>query len=217
MFKDRIAAGYALAEKLKKYKNANGVVLAVPKGAVPIGFVVARELGLPLELILSKKIGHPVNKEYAIGAVSLLGSFVVPHEDVRQEYIDKEILRIRNNLKDMQHKFMAGRPPQDVRDKTVIVIDDGIATGNTLMATINILKKNHPARIVIAVPVSSRAAYAKLSKQVDELISLIIPEYFAGVGAFYEQFEDVSEEQVKYYLDKSHEAFVPVVNTNRNG
>lgn len=217
MFKDRIEAGYALAEKLKKYKNANGVVLAVPKGAVPIGFVVARELGLPLELILSKKIGHPVNKEYAIGAVSLLGSFVVPHEDVRQEYIDKEILRIRNNLKDMQHKFMAGRPPQDVRDKTVIVIDDGIATGNTLMATINILKKNHPARIVIAVPVSSRAAYAKLSKQVDELISLIIPEYFAGVGAFYEQFEDVSEEQVKYYLDKSHEALVPVVNTDHNG
>ena len=214
MFKDRIEAGFALADKLKKYKNSEGVVLAVPKGGVPIGYVVAKELGLPLELILSKKIGHPINKEYAIGAVTLWGSFVIPHEDVSQVYIDRETERIRARLKEMQQKFMAGKEPENIENKIVIVIDDGIATGNTLLGTINILKKHHPAKIVIAVPVSSSTAYAKLSKQVDELISLIIPEYFVGVGAYYEQFEDVSEEQVLNYLEKSRKEISKVIKAN---
>lgn len=115
MFKDRIEAGYALATKLSKYKNAEGVILAVPKGGVPIGYIIARELGLPLELILSKKIGHPINKEYAIGAVSLWGSFVVPHEDVPQQYIERETARIRTYLKEMQQKFMAGKEPENIK------------------------------------------------------------------------------------------------------
>lgn len=203
MFKDRIEAGYALAEKLKKYKNAEGVVLAVPKGGVPIGYIVAKELGLPLELILSKKIGHPLNKEYAIGAVSLWGSFIVPHDDVPQDYIDREIKKIHANLEKMQLKFMAGKEPENIEHKTVIVIDDGIATGNTLLATINMLKKHEPAKIVIAVPVSSKSAYQKLSKEVDELVSLIVPEYFVGVGGYYEQFEDVSENEVLQYLERA--------------
>jgi putative phosphoribosyl transferase len=205
MFKDRIEAGFALAEKFKKYKGRDGIVLAVPKGGVPIGYVVARELGLPLEVILSKKIGHPLNKEYAIGAVSLWGSFVVPHEDVSSSYIERETARIRTYLEEMQAKFMEGKDPADIAGKTVIVIDDGIATGNTLLATINILRKKNPAGIVIAVPVSSRTAYNRLSSHVDELVVLEIPDYFSGVGACYEEFGDVSEEQVMYYLQKLKE------------
>lgn len=203
MFKNRIEAGYELADKLKEYKNAEGVVLAVPKGGVPIGYIVAKELGLPLELILSKKIGHPFNKEYAIGAVSLWGSFVIPHEDVSQKYIEKETARIRAYLKEMQQKFMGGIEPENIQNKTVIVIDDGIATGNTLLATINILRQKHPAKIIIAVPVTSKSAYDKLYGQVNKIVALAIPEYFAGVGAYYEEFEDVSEEQVLEYLEKS--------------
>ncbi len=212
MFKDRIEAGFALANKLKKYKNANAIVLAVPKGGVPIGYIVATELGLPMGLILSKKIGHPFNKEYAIGAVNLWGSFVVPHEEVSQEYIDREITRIRTNLKAMQRKFMVGTEPEKILNKTVIVIDDGIATGNTLLA-INILKQHHPAKIIIAVPVSSISAYDVLSKQVDEIIALKIPKYFAGVGAYYEQFEDVSEEQVLLYLEKARKGTSKLMKT----
>lgn len=210
MFKNRIEAGYALANELKEYKNVNGIVLAVPKGAVPIGYIVAKELRLPLDIVLAKKIGHPSNKEYAIGAVSLWGSFVIPHEDVPAAYAEIETRRIRKNLQQMQREYMAGRPPQDIENKTVIVIDDGIATGNTLLATVKTIKKKHPAKIIVAVPVSSRSGYELLYKEVDKIVSILIPEYFAGVGAFYEEFGDVSEDEVKYYLDKSHREFVPV-------
>jgi len=204
MFKDRIEAGYALARRLSKYKNLAGIVLAVPKGGVPIGYVVANELSAPLELILSKKIGHPMHKEYAIGAVSLWGSFVVPHHEVPQSYITEESTRIRNYLKQMQDKFMGGREPADLKNKTVIVIDDGIATGNTLLATINTLKQQQPAKIIVAVPVSTKSGYDIISKNCDELIAEIIETgYFPGVGAYYGRFDDVSEDEVMYYLEKN--------------
>jgi putative phosphoribosyl transferase len=202
MFQDRIEAGYALADKLKKYENVNGVVLAVPKGGVPIGYVVAKELGLPLEIILTKKIGHPTNKEYAIGAASLWGSFVIPHEEVSQKYINHEIDRIQTYLKELQQKLVTGRESENLENKILIVIDDGIATGNTLMATINILKKLKPAKIIIAVPVSSKSAFEKISHYVDELVVLFIPQYFEGVGAYYENFEDVNEDEALEYLNK---------------
>jgi predicted phosphoribosyltransferase len=207
MFKDRIEAGYALADRLKAYKNAQGVVLAVPKGAVPIGYIIANELRLPLELVLAKKIGHPTNKEYAIGAVSLWGSYIVPHENVSTSYIESETQRIRRQLEERQKKYMSGRPPLEIENKTVIIVDDGIATGNTLLATVKTIKKSHPAEIIIAVPVSSESGYQLLSKEVDKIFSILIPKYFAGVGAFYHDFGDVSEEEVKYYLDKSREEY----------
>ncbi len=204
MFKDRIDAGYALAQRLLKYKNTEGAVLAVPKGGVPLGYVVANELGMPLELILSKKIGHPMHKEYAIGAVSLWGSFVVPHHDVSQSYIKQETARIEQYLKRMQNKFMAGRAPADLKGKTVIVIDDGIATGNTLLATINMLRAQRPSKVIVAVPVSTQAGYNMLSKHCDELISVIVErQYFPGVGFYYQNFEDVTEEEVIYYLEEN--------------
>ncbi len=205
MFRNREEAGFALAQKLSQYKDTAGVVLAVPKGGVPIGYVVAGELNLPLELVLSKKIGHPMNKEYAIGAVSLLGSFVVPHDDVTEAYIDRETTRIKAYLEEMQNKYMSNRPPVNLAGKTVIVIDDGIATGNTLLATIQILKKNHPRKLVIAVPVTSGAAKEMLKGYVDEIISLITPEYFEGVGAYYDDFSDVSEEEVIECLEKNRQ------------
>ncbi len=204
MFKDRIDAGYALTQRLLKYKNMEGVVLAVPKGGVPLGYVVASELGFPLELILSKKIGHPMHKEYAIGAASLWGSFVIPHPDVSQSYITQETARIERYLKQMQNKFMAGRTPADLKGKTVIVTDDGIATGNTLLATINMLKTQQPSKIIVAVPVSTQAGYDMLSKHCDELISVIVErQYFPGVGYYYQNFDDVSEEEVIYYLEEN--------------
>ncbi|HTR31541.1 MAG TPA: phosphoribosyltransferase family protein [Puia sp.] len=202
MFTDRIEAGTLLAQKLKKYRNQPGVILAVPRGGVPVAYAVAKELGLPLDLILTKKIGHPVNREYAIGAVSLTDSFVVPHGGVSQSYIDREIKTTRERLKEMYRKFMGDREPESFAGKTVIVIDDGIATGNTLLGTINMLRKSKPAKIVIAVPVASDSAVQKLSEVADELVVVLIPEEFYGVGAFYENFDQVTDEEVIYYLDK---------------
>jgi len=202
MFTDRIDAGRLLAEKLKKYQGQAGVILAVPRGGVPVAYAVAKELGLPLDLVLTKKIGHPMNREYAIGAVSLTDSFVIPHRGVSQFYIDREIKTIRERLKEMYRKFMGDKEPESLAGKIIIVIDDGIATGNTLMGTINMLRKDRPSKIVIAVPVASESAVQKLSEVADELVVVSIPEEFYGVGAFYENFEQVSDEEVIYYLDK---------------
>ncbi|HEX6848013.1 MAG TPA: phosphoribosyltransferase family protein [Chitinophagaceae bacterium] len=205
MFRDRIEAGLLLAARLKKYKNDPGIVLAVPRGGIPVAYAVARELGFPIEVILTKKIGHPMNKEYAIGAASLTDHFIVPHDDVTEEYIEQELLRVRSRLKEMYIRFMGDKEPEDLEGKTVIVIDDGIATGNTILGTINILRKSHPGKIVIGVPVASQSAVKKLSKEVDEIIALMIPDEFYGVGAFYDDFEQVSDEEVIFYLDKLRE------------
>ncbi|MBI1344242.1 MAG: phosphoribosyltransferase [Terrimonas sp.] len=209
MFQDRIEAGHALAEKLRKYKNNPGVILAVPRGGVPIACVVAKELGLPLDIVLTKKIGHPLNKEYAIGAVSLSDSFIIPHEDVSPYYIERETKTIRDRLKEMYRKFMGDSLPLDIHGKTVILIDDGIATGNTLMATVKMLEKKNPAKIVIAVPVASENAIEKLAKEVDEIVCLLIPSHFMGVGAFYEDFTQVSDEEVIQYLEKLKKEKIP--------
>ena len=202
MFFDRIHAGELLAAELKKYKNDPGVVLAVPRGGVPIAYMVAKRLDWPLDLLLTKKIGHPLNEEYAIGSVSLTDRLIIPHEDVSQSYIDRETEKIRLRLKEMYKKFMGDKEPVNIKDKTVIVIDDGMATGNTLMSTIKMLRQSKPGKIIVAVPVASSSAYQKISEVVDEVICLLIPEYFAGVGAFYEDFAQVSDDEVMYYLTK---------------
>jgi putative phosphoribosyl transferase len=205
MFRDRIEAGFLLALKLKKYKDEPGIVLAVPRGGVPVAYAVARELGFPMEIILTKKIGHPMNKEYAIGAASLTDYFIIPHENVTQEYIEKELKRIRTRLKEMYTLFMGDKEPESLKGKTVIVIDDGIATGNTLLATVNVLRKSDPGKIIIGVPVASKEAAKKLSKKVDEIVAVLIPEEFYGVAAFYEDFKQVSDKEVILYLNKLRE------------
>ena len=205
MFQDRTEAGLLLAAKLRKYKNDPGVVLAVPRGGVPVAYEVAREFGFPIEVILTKKIGHPMNKEYAIGAASLSEYFVLPHENVSDQYIEREVKNIRARLKEMYKLFMGDKEPENLAGKTVIIIDDGIATGNTLLGTVNLLRKSKPGKIIIGVPVASQSAIQKLSKEVDEVIAVLIPEEFYGVGAFYENFEQVSDREVMFYLDKLRE------------
>lgn len=177
----------------------------MPRGGVPVAYAVAKELGFPIEVILTKKIGHPINKEYAIGAASLTDYFIEPHDDITEFYIKQEVERIRTRLKEMYKRFMGDREPESLEGRTVIVIDDGIATGNTLMGTVNVLRKSKPGKIVIGVPVASKSAIQKLSKEVDEVVALLIPEEFYGVGAFYEDFEQVSDEEVMLYLDKLRE------------
>lgn len=206
MFRDRNHAGLLLAKKLEKYKNKNGIVLAVPRGGVPIGYIVAKELGLPLEIVLSKKIGHPRNPEFAIGSVSLNGAIVDNNVmDVSWEYLHDEANRILKSLKEKFKLYMGDKQASDLKGKTVIIVDDGIATGNTIRATIEGIRKNTPKEIIIAVPVAPASVLTKLSESADEIICLETPECFFGVGGFYEDFSQVSDAEVKQLLRMANE------------
>ncbi|MDE3235198.1 MAG: phosphoribosyltransferase [Bacteroidota bacterium] len=202
MFTNREQAGIQLAAALTHYKGRDAVILAVPRGGVPVAYEVAKYLELPMDIILTKKIGHPMNKEYAIGAASMDDYFVITHEDVSQKYITSEVEDIRSKLKASYDKFINNRHQETLYNKIVIVVDDGIATGNTLLATVNLLKKSHPLKIIIATPVASSSGKIKLASVADEVISLLVPEEFYGVGAFYEDFEQVSDTEVICLLNE---------------
>jgi predicted phosphoribosyltransferase len=196
ILKDRKEAGLLLSEKLEKYQDTDTIILAVPRGGVPIGFEIAKNLNLPLDIILSKKIGHPLNKEYAIGAVSLDSTIIDEHPEVSNTYIEAEIKHLRELLQEKYAVYMGNRKPIDVKGKNVIIVDDGIATGNTLLASINMLRKNNPKKIIVAVPVVPADVVAIFQQKTDEFIFLMAPVDFGGVGRFYQDFEQVNDDEV---------------------
>jgi predicted phosphoribosyltransferase len=197
IFKDRKEAGILLSEKLKKYQNdKNALILAVPRGGVPVGYEIANSLHLPLDIVLSKKIGHPTNKEFAIGAISMDSTLIDEHPEVPNEYIEKEIVRLRGLLQDKYKLYMGNRDTIDMKGKNIILVDDGIATGNTLLACIKMLRKRKPAKIIVAVPVLPSDRLNVFQKNTDEFVYLKASQYFRGVGGFYEQFDQVEDEEV---------------------
>lgn len=196
LLNDRKEAGILLSERLKKYQNSNTIILAVPRGGVPVGYEIAKRLHLPMDIVLSKKIGHPNNKEYAIGAVSMNSITLKEHPEVPQRYIEDEVIRLRKLLKEKYELYMGNREPIDIQGKNVIVVDDGIATGNTLMASISMLRKKEPAKIIVAVPVLPADVVPVFQRNADEFVYLIAAKYFRGVGGFYEQFDQVEDEEV---------------------
>jgi putative phosphoribosyl transferase len=199
-FNDRYDAALQLAPRLEKYRKEDGVILAVPRGGVPIGAYLARFLGYPIDLLMTKKIGHPFNKEYAIGAVSPAGSVLNDTVNVPEGYIDSEIKRIRAQLLDSYKKFMGNRPPAELEGKTVIIIDDGVATGQTMLASIKMIRDKNPRKIVVAVPVAAAEAAEKIKQEADELVCLYVPDVFYGVGMFYDDFTQVEDEEVTALL-----------------
>lgn len=203
IFKDRNEAAQLLATKLAKYKNNEGVVLAIPRGGVPLGFIIAKALNLPLEIILSKKIGHPYHKEYAIGAATLKGRILSDAAaNIPPAYIEEETKRIRDLLQKRYTEYYGNRKPLQLKDKILIIVDDGIATGNTILSTIEMLHDEKPKKIVVAIPVAPPNAIKKLQKSpfIDEVICLYSPINFQAVGQFYENFDQVNNEEVKHLL-----------------
>ena len=196
LLKDRIEAGLLLSEKLKKYQDTNSVILAVPRGGVPVGIVISKTLHLPLDIVLAKKIGHPSNKEFAIGAVSMDSMILDEHSDIPKKFIDDEIIRLRQQLDKKYGRYMGNRKPLDLENKNVILVDDGIATGNTLLSCITMLRKKNPSKIIVAVPVIPYDTVPLFEKNADELIYLTASKYFRGVGSFYEEFNQVEDEEV---------------------
>ena len=205
MFYDRIDAGIQLAGRLSHFKNQDVVVLAIPRGGLPLGSIVAKSLDAPLDVALSKKIGSPFNKEYAIGAVSLENIVLSDADRVNKSYIDEETKRIRKKLKERHDQYYKNRSPENLKDKIVIIVDDGIATGNTILVTVELVSMQKPAKIVVAIPVAPPSAITKLkdSPLVNEVVCLQTPYDFRAVGQFYQEFYQVSDEEAIQLLEET--------------
>ena len=206
MFEDRNDAGTQLAKKLTKFKEENVVVLAIPRGGLPVGAQVAKSLQAPLDVVLTKKIGYPTNKEYAIGAVSLESIVLTNAMGIEKSYIDQETARIRKTLRERYNQYYKHQSPANLKNKTIIIVDDGVATGNTLLATIELVYKKKPSKIVVAIPVAPASAIYKISntENVDEVICILIPDNFRAVGQFYENFEQVTDQKAIQILEKTN-------------
>lgn len=196
IFKDRNEAGLLLSEKLMKYKDSDTVVLAVPRGGVPVGNIIAKKLNLPLDIVLSKKIPHPLNKEFAIGAVSLDSIIVDEHLNIPNHYIKDETIRLRELLQEKYELYRGKQKPLEINGKNIIIVDDGIATGNTLLASIEMLRKKNPKKIIVAAPVIPYDRVKIFEQKADEFVYLIASKYFSAVGQFYEQFNQVADDEV---------------------
>ncbi|NEM96970.1 phosphoribosyltransferase [Pontibacter burrus] len=196
MIRNREEAAALLAEKLMKYKNQDGVVLAIPRGGVPVAAPIARSLHMPLDLVLVKKIGHPANPEYAIGSVGLDSITLDPTIDVPASYVQAEAERVREGLHEKYALFRGNKEPLALQNKVVIIVDDGIATGKTLQQTIAMVKERKPAKVIVAVPVAPPSAITKLHGQVDEVVCLLTPPFFQAVGQFYQEFTQTTDEEV---------------------
>jgi predicted phosphoribosyltransferase len=195
MFKDRTAAGKLLVEKLQNY-DSKAILLAIPRGGVPVAVPIAKALHLPLALVLTKKIGHPENKEFAIGAASLTDYFVTSESGVSSDYIKAEVKKIRERLKIMKTIFQHDFTSLTIENKVVIIVDDGMATGRTVLHTVHLLRKYKPKKIVLAVPVASSSAVDLLQDNIDALIVLNIASDFHAVGFYYEDFTEVTDSEV---------------------
>lgn len=204
LFKNRKEAADILIPYLDRYRNKNSIVLAIPRGGVPIAYAVAKAYSWPMDLLMAKKIGHPTHPEFAIGAVTPEDYSIDDHTDVPQSYVDTEVHRIQKSLKDKYRQFTEGRKPINIENKTAIIIDDGLATGNTILAAIEVLRKQNPAKIVVAIPVAPWESAEKIRQYVDDFVCLYTPQPFFGVGTHYSDFAQVSDEEVMKLLRNAH-------------
>jgi len=211
MFKDRTDAGLLLVKKLSNYhNNKDAVVVTIPRGGFPLGYVISKGLHLPLELVLSKKIGHPLHKEFAIGAVTLTDRILSDAaNDISRMYIEEETSRIRTILKERQDGYYDTRKPISFKNKIVIVVDDGVATGNTLMSSIKLIEKQKPSQIIVALPVGPPSVIEKIKNipYVNDTICLLVPENFRAVGQFYKNFDPIKDNEVVTLLEKANTTF----------
>lgn len=199
MFLDRVDAGNKLAEALFTYKGQPVVVYAIPRGGVVLGVEVARALEAPLDLIVVRKIGHPLQPEYAIGAVAEDGYVVTNSEEtarLNKHWLDRATAAELHEAQRRRRLFLQDRTPVDVKNKIAIIVDDGLATGLSMTAAIHEIRRRGPRKVVVAVPVASAEALNKLKPDVDDFVVLYIPEWFGAVGAFYRFFDQVSNEEV---------------------
>lgn len=212
MFQDREEAGLLLAERLKAYRgDPNTLILALPRGGVAVGYTLSLALHLPLDVLITRKIGAPGNPEYALGAIAETGALVLNQEAMRafslsKEDLDKPIRAQQEEIARRQALYRSGRPLPPLKGRTVLLVDDGIATGSTFFASVDALTRLHPMRLVGAIPVGPRDTLIRLGQQVDELIVLMMPEFFYAVGNHYADFTQVEDATVVRYLAEAASA-----------
>jgi putative phosphoribosyl transferase len=210
VFADRTEAGRQLAERLARFKSEQPLVLALPRGGVPVGFEVAQALDAPLDLILVRKIGAPMQPELAIGAVvdgdqpeTVLNRDLVDDLQISERYLEGERARQLEEIERRRRLYGSGRAKIEVRDRTAIVVDDGIATGATMEAALHAVRRAGPRRLVLAVPVAPPETIARLRPQVDEIECLMMPEYLGAIGMFYADFRQLSDGEVVALLERA--------------
>jgi len=211
MFLNREEAGKLLAERLLKYSDhKDAIIIAIPRGGVPVGYVVAKKLHLPLDIVLSKKIGHPYNKEYAIGAVTLKNKILSDAAyEVSEDYIEYETEHIWDILKQRHKLYYGDKMPLTLKDKTVIIVDDGVATGNTLISCVQLINQQEPSQIIVALPVAPRSAVKRIKELsiVNAVVCLGQPLGFQAVGQYYEDFGQTTDQEVMQLLKKANETY----------
>ena len=200
MFKDRVDAAHQLADHLKAYSTQHPLVLAIPRGAVPIGKIVARQLGGDFDVVLVRKLRAPFEPEVAIGSVAKSGwTYIAPYAaavGADQDYIAAEKQKQMATIHSRRVQYTPIRAPIDPHGRIVIVVDDGLATGATMISALHSLRQRQPGKLVCAIPVASPDALEKIRPMADEVVCLHAPENFQAVGQFYRQFPQVDDEEV---------------------
>jgi putative phosphoribosyl transferase len=208
-FRDRADAGRYLAELLSDYAGRDDVVvLALPRGGVPVGFEVARALEAPLDVFVVRKLGVPGQEELAFGAIAsggaqILNPDVIRHVGLTSDLIDSVSERERSELARRERLYRGDRPDSELASKTAILVDDGLATGASMRAAVAAVRAQGPARIVVVVPIAAPEICATLSAEVDELVCPLRPERFYAVSLWYDRFEQVSDDEVRTLLEKA--------------
>ena len=205
-FEDRRHAGRELAARLARHaRNGDVLVLALPRGGVPVAFEVARRLLAPLDLLIVRKLGVPGQEEYAMGSIAsggvrLLDGPLIDHLGLGEAAVQKVVRQEEEELARRERQYRGDRPPPVLKDRVVILVDDGLATGFTMRAAVQAARRQRPARIVVAVPVGPAHSCDMLRQEADEVVCLAMPEPFHAVGLWYEHFDQTSDREVKTLL-----------------
>lgn len=209
-FRDRTEAGQKLAEQLSAYGNRPDVlVLGLPRGGVPVAFEIAKALNAPLDVFVVRKLGVPDRPELAMGAIAsggvrVLNQDVVRSFDISNQIIDRVTESEQKELQRRENLYRGNRPAPDYTDRTIILVDDGLATGATMRAAVQALRQHKPTRIAIAVPIAAPETCQEFRAQVDEITCFLTPERLWAVGRGYEDFRQTTDEEVQELLDRSH-------------
>lgn len=210
LFVDRAAAGHQLAALLGEYgQKSNVVVLALPRGGVPVGFEIAQSLGAPLDVLVVRKLGAPGQPELALGAIASGGILVINEGALRwfrdSPAFETEVAAERAELHRRERVYRDDRPAQAVKDRTVVLVDDGAATGSSMQAAVRAVRKLGAREIIVALPVASDSACDKLREEADQVVCIRIPAFFAAVGQWYENFDQTSDDEVRDLLARAAE------------